>query len=278
MTILKTGSTGPAVTQLQRSLNKAGYKLETDGIYGEKTANAVAEKQRKHGLVVDGIYGPKTALTLQDNADTRQLLTQASLHAAAERLGVPVAAVMAVSSVESAGTGFLPDGRPRILFERHVFRQRLEKSGLLARELKALEEKHPTLVNKKPGGYQGVKLEWQRMATASRIHSSAAQESASWGLYQIMGYHWQHLGYASITEFVERMYTSEAEQLDAFVRFIEADKNLHKALQAQKWADFAKRYNGPNYAQNLYDVRMARAFERFSLLHPAPQTESGPEQ
>lgn len=272
--ILKLGSQGADVSRLQRKLASAGYTLEQDGIYGEKTAKAVAEQQRKHGLVVDGIYGPKTALTLQIGADTRQLLTQIDMQQAADRLGVPVAAVMAVSSVESAGTGFDSHGRPRILFERHVFRQRLEKAGLPASELKSLAAKHPNLINKKPGGYQGGTLEWQRMDTAKRIHTGAAQESASWGLYQIMGYHWQHLGYASISEFVGQMHSGEAAQLGAFVRFIEADKNLHKALQAQKWADFAKRYNGPAYAQNLYDVRMARAFEQFSQLHPVPEPEA----
>jgi hypothetical protein len=272
--ILKTGDKGPEVTRLQKALASAGHKLVIDGIYGEKTASAVIAQQRKHGLVVDGIYGPKTALTLQIGADTRQLLTQTDMQQAADRLGVPVAAVMAVSSVESAGTGFDQHGRPRILFERHVFRQRLQKAGLPANELKLLEAKHPGLINKQPGGYQGGSLEWQRLDSAKRIHSAAAQESASWGLYQIMGYHWQHLGYASISEFVEQMRSGESAQLDAFVRFIEADKNLHKALQNQKWADFAKRYNGPAYAQNLYDVRMARAFDQFSQLHPAPEPEA----
>lgn len=269
--ILKQGDLGAAVTQLQRKLVKAGYKLLVDGIYGEQTAHAVAVQQRKNRLVVDGIYGPKTALTLQEGADTSALLTQKDLQAAADRLGIPVAAVMAVSSVESAGTGFDEYGRPRILFERHIFHRQLAGAGLTAAELKTLQDKQPYLVNTAPGGYQGGSLEWQRLATARRIHSAAAQESASWGQYQIMGFHWKLLGYASVTDFVEQMHSGEAAHLDAFVRFIEADKNLLKALQNQRWSDFAKRYNGPAYARNLYDVKMARAFERFSLLHPAPE-------
>lgn len=271
--ILKQGDKGADVTRLQRQLVNAGHTLTIDGIYGEQTTTAVAKQQRTHGLVVDGIYGPKTALTLTNGAHTSTLLTQRDLQAAADRLGVPVAAIMAVSSVESAGTGF-QNGRPRILFERHVFRQRLEKAGLPASELKLLEAKHPNLVNKQPGGYQGGSLEWQRLDSAKRIHVNAAHESASWGLYQIMGYHWQHLGYTSAAEFVERMHQGEYQHLDAFVRFIEADKALLKALQQQKWADFAKRYNGPAYAQNLYDVKMERAFARFSQLHPVPASKA----
>lgn len=268
--ILKLGDKGAEVTRIQRALNSKGYPLTADGIYGQQTADAVAKLQKAAGLVVDGIYGPKTATALMLGAIDHQLLRQQDLQAAADQLGVPVAAIMAVSSVESAGTGFLA-GRPRVLFERHIFHRQLAKAGLPAGELKLLEAKHPNLINKQPGGYQGGNLEWQRLDAAKRIHSSAAQESASWGLYQIMGFHWEHLGYASITEFVEHMRQSEALQLGAFVRFIKADKGLHKALQQQKWADFAKRYNGPAYAQNLYDVKMARAFDRFSQLHPEPE-------
>ena len=29
-----------------------------------------------------------------------------------------------------------------------------------------------------------------------------------------------------------------------------------------KWAQFAKAYNGPDYARNLYDTKLERAFQR----------------
>lgn len=273
--ILKTGSKGPEVVRLQRELNKRGYKLLDDGDYGPATAKAVADLQRKNQLVVDGIFGPKTAQILAGvPRPSPFLLSQKDMQAAADDLGVPVAAVMAVSSVESAGTGFDEHGRPRILFERHVFRRRLAAAGMPEAEIKLLEVKHPNLINKQPGGYQGNRLEHQRLDAACRIHREAALESASWGLYQIMGFHWEHLGYPSVTDFSVQMRSNEATQLDAFARFIKADKNLHKALKDQKWANFAKRYNGPSYAQNLYDVKIARAFEQFSQLHPEPAKAS----
>ncbi|MEG6992119.1 N-acetylmuramidase domain-containing protein, partial [Pseudomonas aeruginosa] len=49
-----------------------------------------------------------------------------------------------------------------------------------------------------------------------------------------------------------------------FVRFIEADPALLKALKGRKWAEFARRYNGPAYARNLYDVKLERAYARHS--------------
>ena len=43
---------------------------------------------------------------------------------------------------------------------------------------------------------------------------------------------------------------------------VEAEPALHKALKAKKWPEFAKRYNGPAFARNLYDVKLERAYER----------------
>lgn len=40
---------------------------------------------------------------------------------ASKELGCEVAAIKAVAEVESAGSGFLSDGQPKILFERHYF-------------------------------------------------------------------------------------------------------------------------------------------------------------
>ena len=40
-----------------------------------------------------------------------------------DRLGVKAAEIWAVLTVETMGSGFLPDRRPQILFERHIFRR-----------------------------------------------------------------------------------------------------------------------------------------------------------
>lgn len=77
-----------------------------------------------------------------------------------------------------------------------------------------------------------------------------------------MGYHAERLGYASVQEFAALMAKDEGEQFEAFVRFLEADKALLKALKGKKWAEFARLYNGPAYARNLYDVKLERAYER----------------
>lgn len=268
MTKLQHGDRGQAVLQLQKQLNAQGAKLFADGDFGDKTEAAVRTYQLKVGLVADGIAGPKTLAALA-GADCRKLLRNSTLVAAAERLGVELAVVYAVNEVESSGAGFLDNGKPKILFERHVMYQRLalpraegDDAEALQRHADDLAALHPHLVNKRPGGYAGGTAEHQRLAQARMLDALSADESASWGALQIMGYHAERLGYASVADFVSRMAQNENEQFEAFVRFIEADPALHKALKGKKWAQFAKAYNGPAYARNLYDVKLERAYER----------------
>lgn len=261
------GSKGLAVRRLQEQLKANGAKLFVDGDYGDETEKAVRAYQAKIGLVVDGKAGEKTLAALA-GADYSKLLRNATLVAAAARLGVELAAIYAVNEVESNGSGFLGTGKPKILFERHVMHQRLalpraegDDQAALRRHADELAAQYPALVNTKPGGYIGGAAEHQRLAQARMIDALCANESASWGAFQIMGYHAERLGYASVDEFVRLMSQDENQQFEAFVRFIEADPALLKALKGKKWAAFAKAYNGPNYARNLYDVKLERAYE-----------------
>ena len=265
---LKHGDKGLAVRRLQQQLNAHGVQLATDGDYGDETEKAVRAYQAKIGLVVDGKAGEKTLAALA-GTDCSKLLRNATLAAAAKRLGVELAAIYAVNEVESAGSGFLATGKPKILFERHVMHQRLalpraedDDQSALRRHADELAVQFPALVNTKPGGYIGGAAEHQRLAQARMIDALCANESASWGAFQIMGYHAERLGYASVDEFVRLMSQDENQQFEAFVRFIEADPALHKALKGKKWAAFAKAYNGPAYARNLYDVKLERAYEQ----------------
>lgn len=258
---LRLGDRGADVSYLQRQLIAAGARLDTDAIYGSATRNAVVAFQATHGLVADGIAGPKTWSTLSAGRRDPRHLTDADLQRAADRLQVNLAAVRAVNEVESKGAGFLPDGRPVILYERHIMYRQLAAAGL---DADALAAKYPALVNPKRGGYAGDAAEYARLASASQISAACALEATSWGAFQIMGFHWKALGYPDVFAFVEAMKVSEAEQLEAFVRFVLADKVMLAALRGKKWAKFAELYNGKAYAENLYDVKLERAFDRYS--------------
>jgi hypothetical protein len=258
-------ATGAEVARLQLLLIDAGFKIDKDGWFGPETEQALIAFQRRAGLVADGIAGLKTMAALISRERNPKHLSEADLERAAERLGVPVANIKAVNTVESRGRGFLENGRPVILYERHVAFRLLGESGMGFDEASALAGRYPNLINPKRGGYAGDAAEWGRLAVALQLVSAdIAHGACSWGQFQIMGYHWQRLGYASCAEFVAAMHTSEAAQLEAFVRYIEAEPALLKALKSRKWAEFAKLYNGPAYKENLYDVKLQRAYERYA--------------
>ena len=63
--LLKEGSRGDEVKELQQQLNALGYSCgSADGIFGSKTEQAVKAFQKDHGLVADGMVGDKTKAAL----------------------------------------------------------------------------------------------------------------------------------------------------------------------------------------------------------------------
>lgn len=183
---------------------------------------------------------------------------------AATSLGVDVASVKAVAEVESNGAGFINDRLgnrvPKILFERHIMFRRLR--DLTPLPSKALSSTYPDLVNPVAGGYSGGLAEHDRLARAVLIDRQTALESCSWGAYQVMGFHWKALGLGSVQELVNKAYTEDG-QLDLFIRFIKANPNLLTAIRNKDWVSFARGYNGPAYASNSYDKKMAAAYDKY---------------
>lgn len=60
VTVLKQGSKGAAVKNLQSDLVKLGYNLTVDGSFGPATRQAILKFQGDHNLTRDGIVGPQT--------------------------------------------------------------------------------------------------------------------------------------------------------------------------------------------------------------------------
>ena len=61
---LRRGNQGNKVLLLQYLLNRYGFYLTPDGIFGTRSYNAVVDFLRKNGLTVDGIVGKNTWSTL----------------------------------------------------------------------------------------------------------------------------------------------------------------------------------------------------------------------
>ncbi len=183
-----------------------------------------------------------------------KLLTEQDFIDASKLLGCEVACVKAVKEVESRGSGFLPSGEPIILFERHIF-HRLTKGKF--------SKTHPHISNSKAGGYGTVASQHGRLQEAVALDKNSALQSASWGLFQCMGFNFSVCGYKTLQAFITAMYKNEREHLFAFCNFV-INNRLNDELQRKDWKGFARGYNGANYRINKYDEKLASAYKKFS--------------
>lgn len=182
--------------------------------------------------------------------------------AAAQKLGLEPAALLAVAEVESGGKAYTRiDGQlePLIRFEGHYFDRRLTPLD----RARARTEK---LASPKAGAIPNSVTQagrWRLLARATAIDPTAAYESVSWGLGQVMGAHWDWLGYDSVDALVAEARGSVTGQVRLMVRFIEKS-GLMKALKAHDWSTFARGYNGPAFARYGYHEKLAAAHKRYA--------------
>jgi N-acetylmuramidase-like protein len=174
---------------------------------------------------------------------------------AARELGVETAAVRAVAEVECKGVGFDRHGRPRILFEGHYFR-RLTGGKYSA--------SHPHLSHAATKKFYSWD-QWSLMYEAMTLDYEAALESASWGVFQIMGEYHQSLCGKTLKDYITLMFTSEYEHLRLFMAYSRG-KNIVRHLLSHNWKLFAEGFNGKN--QVGYDTLMATAYRKYAK----PQT------
>lgn len=191
-------------------------------------------------------------------------LTEKDYEDAAKKLGCDVAAVKAVVSVEAGkGGGFLKDKRPKILFESRWFHKLTDGQ---------YDQSHPHLSTAAwVRNYKGGAGEYTRLGEAIELNRAAALKSTSWGSFQILGVNHRVAGFNTVETFVKAQVKSEGEHLKAFCNFV-IGNNLDDELRDRRWADFAKRYNGPGYRENRYDEKMAAAYEDFSNGVVQPST------
>jgi len=174
---------------------------------------------------------------------------------AATRLQCEPAAIWAVCDVESAGGGFLPDKRPKILFEAQVF------GGLTQHRWDASQPNISSATwNRALYGAAGAH-QYDRLAEAIALDRAAALQSASWGMFQILGMNYAACGFAGVENYVAAMCVSEGAQLAAFAAFCQHG-GLDKFLRAHDWTHFALGYNGPGEAENDYDNKLAAAYQK----------------
>lgn len=187
-----------------------------------------------------------------------------TIQSEAKRLGVETEVLQAILKKESSGSGFNADGTPKILYERHIMYRRLVKNRGVT-FAKAQAKTCPDLVSTRgygAGGYGTYSSQPTKLARATTIDRTSALESCSWGIAQIMGFHWALCGYKSVQGFVNAMYKSEDEQFKVFIKFLEG-AGIVPFLKAKDWQGIALRYNGAGYKQNTYDQDLLKYYKQF---------------
>lgn len=186
-------------------------------------------------------------------------LELSDLELVASEAEIELPALQAVVAVEAAGSGFDSVGRPKILYEPHIFYRQLD---IVKRDEATAEGLAYPKWGEKPYP-RGSNAQYDRLNAAMEIDQSAALKSCSWGMGQVMGSNHRAAGYGDVETMVLACMDSEAKQVEMMVNFIRSNKLL-SAIQNKDWTTFARGYNGPGYAKNSYDVKLADAYRRFS--------------
>jgi hypothetical protein len=207
-----------------------------------------------HGqaIIPDGLCGPKTraAIIAAFTNTCAGAITDAEIAVLASRLGCTTKQLRAVSIVESGGAAFDRSGRPKILFERHLFHR--YTNGAFT----------PSIFSNPQGGGYDVDS-WEKLTLAACKNAEAAFAATSWGKFQVLGCHALGLGYSSPLEMAFSTAVSEAAHYELLARYIE--KNKLKPALAKLSRDpndnvlFASAYNGPSFRQFNYDHKLAQA-------------------
>ncbi len=209
-------------------------------------------------LIVAAI--PKARMVTHLPSGKASTISESDYQDAARSLACDVAAIKAVASVESRGRGFLSSGRPKILFESHVFSKFTKH--VYDPLFPDVSTRHQA-----PGLYKGGEPEYLRLMKAMLLDRSAALRAASWGKFQILGFNCKAAGSPDLESFITAMFQSERAHLDAFCALVRTN-GLVKALKNHDWAGFAAGYNGPEYWKKHYDRRIKEEFEKAQSQKP----------
>lgn len=212
----------------------------------------IADIQTAIGATPDGQWGQASILAFHTafRNPSAPAVTSGDVARFADRLGCSVAQLNAVASVESGGGSFDRLGRPKILYERHIFHR------LTGGQWSVTAYSNPS-----GGGYD--QDSWAKLAMAIGKAPDAAFSSCSWGRFQVMGKAWGQLGYTSPFELAMSTVKGEAGHYELLCRFIEknglADELRSLSADPDDCRPFARLYNGPGYEANAYHSKLARA-------------------
>lgn len=188
-------------------------------------------------------------------------LAQGDIGDAAKELGVETAVLLAFTEVEAAGKGFDTQGRPKMLFEPHVFYRELGNTSARAVAVQLGLAYAKWLPGKYPSD------SYPRLMRAIEINETAALRSASYGLGQILGSNHLACGHTTVQDMVSAAMASERAQLFQMVTLMRAWGMVPMLTgkdftRPDSWRQAASKWNGAGYATHNYHGRMAAAYAK----------------
>lgn len=115
--------------------------------------------------------------------------------------------------------------------------------------------------------------EWVAFNDAFAKNKEAAMKSTSIGLGQIMGFHYQRLGFKTVGEMWDYSKESLENQVRLIAKFLLTDSKLQFALKTGDWHTVALIYNGKDYAEMAkkwkrepYNISMAKAYGIYKAI------------
>jgi hypothetical protein len=237
----------PTPPEPKRDAAPKGGKLDVPGL------------RRRLGLSPAGRFDDAARKALFDRLSNRKAaaITDDDFNRVAAELGVSVKIIRAVRKVEAPRGPFDDQGRPSILYEKHVFSRNTGHG---------FDMSHPVLSARswQPGTYGPFSAQYGKLADACELDPDAAFKACSWGAFQVLGENAESIGYDSAFDMALALTESETAHLECFIRFVKR-KGLLDALRAAKPGNaascvaFVKGYNGSGYAKNDYHTKLAQA-------------------
>lgn len=171
------------------------------------------------------------------------------------RIKVEPEALHAFIDVESSGHGFdTATGKIIIQFEPVWFRRHEPFAPSGAWSINKVERQAK---------------EWAAFNNAYSISPEGAMKSTSIGMGQVMGFHYERLGYKTVGEMWDDAKRGEERQIHQMAEFINTDRKLWTAIRTKDWHTVALRYNGAKYQElaikwgrTPYNISMGEAYAR----------------
>jgi hypothetical protein len=189
----------------------------------------------------------------------------------AQANGIETATVLAILAIESGGSGFV-NGRLKIRFENHIFRNSLYKVGRGAQydanfggglawndnhQYKLNGQLYPTHTGSQDSEYAAFQI-------ASSIDPELAAQAISMGAAQVMGFNYRSNGFSSAQEMFNAYSRSDAEQVKGMFNYLKY-RGLVPAMKQNDFNAVALGYNGSGQVER-YGSLMRQAYQSVKPL------------